>query len=218
MITAVGVTWSVFVLMVLLGLGRGIETGILSQLSHYSMNTLWLIGENLRGLRLDQQTQQIRFSSNHLSMIRSRFPVVLGLTPESRPLLTRVAHQEYYGQHLLKGVSHYYFPMKGLDLEQGRFYNPREGRDQDLVAIVGSGVKELVFGQSNAVGQYLDVSGYHFQVVGVLKGGSLASQYEANVIFIPYQTLTGYFNHGVTFPKVGVWLPDNHNASIMTGL
>ena len=95
MITAVGVTWSVFVLMVLLGLGRGIETGILSQLSHYSMNTLWLIGENLRGLRLDQQTQQIRFSSNHLSMIRSRFPVVLGLTPESRPLLTRVAHQEY---------------------------------------------------------------------------------------------------------------------------
>jgi len=216
MVTASGVSWSVFILIVLLGIGRGIETGMLSQLKQYSRNTLWFLGGIKANLDFEGDQSQVKFDSSHLSLIQKRFPDVLGLTPEFQPTMMTIKHYEYSGPHLLKGVSPDYFPMKSLTLDQGRLLNFLDGLNQELVLVLGKEVKKVIFGAESAVGQYINLSGYHCQVVGVLNSGSLSNQYEANTIFISHQTLISYFNHGATFNKMGVWLPD-HASHLVIG-
>ncbi len=209
MIIAIGVSWGVFILIVLLGIGRGIETGILSQLEQYSINTLWFLGGLNNNLGSEGNSSQVKFDPDHLELAKRRFPDIIGLTPEPQPSMINVKQGEYSGTHLLKGVYPDYFSMKSLTLDHGRELNFHDGLNHELVVVLGSQVKELIFDQDPAVGQYINLSNYHFLVVGVLKSGSLSNQYESNSIFVHHKTLISYFNQGSTFSKIGVQLQEH---------
>lgn len=79
---------------------------------------------------------------------------------------------------------------QNLILREGRYFTGDEDRSLALVAVLGSGLKEKLFGQRNAIGEKIDVSGKSYRVIGVLRerGGAAFLSFD-DMLYIPIQTL-----------------------------
>jgi putative ABC transport system permease protein len=94
---------------------------------------------------------------------------------------------------MVYGVDANYQQIGNLKVVQGRFFDDDENSHGAAVAVLGQGAKASLFGQTDAVGQYVKVNEQWFHVVGVVgpqlsaqsNTGDLPSQDMNNLIYIP---------------------------------
>jgi len=90
----------------------------------------------------------------------------------------------------LRGSTVGYLDVEGGEVAQGRFFTEEEERNLARVVVLGSTVKKELFGESDALGQYVKIKKQTFQVVGVMKGrGTVAMQDYDDQVFIPLKTM-----------------------------
>lgn len=90
----------------------------------------------------------------------------------------------------LEGVSDSYLEASDVELDSGRFFTAEENENLANLAVLGSGVKNDLFGDSEAVGQRIKIKKQIFEVVGVLpERGKVAFADNDNTIFIPVKTM-----------------------------
>jgi putative ABC transport system permease protein len=200
LLTAFGVFWGIFMLMLLLGVGKGLENGVYSQFGNVTTNGLFIWGNRTtlpyKGLN---PGRWIRLTNADLEAIKDgvegidRLNAAKGLWGE---------FTIYYGR---KSGS---FRVEG-DLPDVRFIEPRfivQGRflnESDIslkrkTAVIGRGVKEALFGNDDPVGEFLSIRGVYFQIVGVFDVQKIGSQGQDRtaLIHIPLTTLQRAFNQG----------------------
>jgi ABC-type antimicrobial peptide transport system permease subunit len=80
--------------------------------------------------------------------------------------------------------------IEKLPIAEGRFYSPDEENSLSTVIVIGSKVKEDMFGDDDAVGKSVYVRGKPYKVVGVLKerGASFGFSMD-EVVYIPTLTM-----------------------------
>jgi putative ABC transport system permease protein len=200
-LTACGVFWGMFMLMVLLGLGTGLQRGVVKSLGGMSLNSVYVWSQRTsmpyKGL---QPGRYVKFTNQDIASIR------------------RVAGVDYVaprvqlggwrdGQNITRGAKTGNFNVTGdvpdfihvepLVLKRGRFVNPRDMDEQRKVAVIGELVTQQLFEpDENPLGQYLQVKGVNFLVIGEvksLKAGDEGEKLSANV-FIPFSTFQAAFN------------------------
>lgn len=83
------------------------------------------------------------------------------------------------------GVNPDYFPVNALELSSGRIFSHYEMNSAGFVTVIGNGLLSL-FGDKNPIGEFLNVDGRRYQVIGVLKskGASFGGGADKQ-IFIP---------------------------------
>ncbi len=87
------------------------------------------------------------------------------------------------------GASPSYLRVEDADLEIGRFFGQEENDGLARVAVLGSKVKEELFGASDAIDQRIKINQISFKVIGVMKErGSAAFQNQDEQVFIPLKT------------------------------
>jgi putative ABC transport system permease protein len=133
-------------------------------------------------------------------------------------------------QASIYGVTEAAGTMYNMRPGEGRFLMEDDVRGYADVAVIGSKVKEELFGNSDALGQKIKIKGKNFKVIGILeeKGQGLISFDEAAVI--PYtsaqQDILGikYFNHIIveadseeniarTIKDIEITLRNSHNIT-----
>jgi putative ABC transport system permease protein len=200
-LTACGVFWGMFMLMVLLGLGAGLQRGVVKSLGGMSLNSVYVWSQRTslpyKGL---QPGRYVKFTNQDIASIR-RVPGVDYVAPRVQLGGWRD------GQNITRGAKTGNFNVTGdvpdfprvepLVLKRGRFVNPRDMDEQRKVAVVGELVTQQLFEpEENPIGQYLQVKGVNFLVVGEiksLKAGDEGEKLSANV-FIPFSTFQAAFN------------------------
>jgi len=85
-------------------------------------------------------------------------------------------------------------------IDNGRFLNHADIKEKRKVAVIGNKVNEVLFAPGeNAVGQYIQIQGIYFQVIGVFKpknsGVNFGGDKEQSV-FIPLTTFQRVYNWG----------------------
>ncbi|MEA2113524.1 MAG: ABC transporter permease, partial [Patescibacteria group bacterium] len=65
--------------------------------------------------------------------------------------------------------------MKMAKNKQGRFFTERENESLSNVVVLGSGLTESFFGQSNPIGEKIKIKGQNFKVIGVLEPQNIIS-------------------------------------------
>lgn len=76
--------------------------------------------------------------------------------------------------------------LTNLDLEAGRFYLETENRHAAPIAVIGSDVKEQLFGALDPLGRLIWVEGTPYKVVGLLKKqGSVLGQNQDKRVYMP---------------------------------
>jgi len=83
---------------------------------------------------------------------------------------------------IIFGVSPEYVEMGSAKVAEGRFYTKEEDDNMARVIVLGSKVKEQLFGNSSALGQNIKINKMNFKVVGVMES-------QGTVLFFDYDTL-----------------------------
>ena len=90
----------------------------------------------------------------------------------------------------LSGCTVGYLEVEGGKVKNGRFFTEEEERNMARVAVLGSTVKNELFGESEAVGQKVKIKKHTFEVIGVMKErGTVAFQDYDDQVFIPLKTM-----------------------------
>jgi putative ABC transport system permease protein len=200
-LTACGVFWGMFMLMVLLGLGAGLERGVVRSLGGMALQSVYVWSQRTslpyQGL---QPGRYIKFTNQDIAAI-ARVSGVKYVAPR----LQLGGWRD--GQNITRGAKTGNFNVVGdvpefplvepLVFKRGRFFNERDMSEQRKVAVIGELVtKELFEADENPLGKYIQVKGVNFRIVGELKSlksGDDGEKLNATV-YIPFATFQGVFN------------------------
>ena len=197
LLTAFGVFWGIFLLVLLLAVGRGIEKGVYANFGDLARNSFFIWGERTqlpyKGLN---PGRWIRLTNEDVAALRQNVPEIqylaanyyLGAVSSNRG--NKSGSFEVIGQ-LPDSVQ-----IEALRL-QGRFLNAVDIAEYRKVAVIGQSVKNALFGEEAPFGQYLNLKGSFFQVVGVFTPKtSRGGERDSERILIPLTTLQRTFQRG----------------------
>jgi putative ABC transport system permease protein len=101
-----------------------------------------------------------------------------------------------------------------IEVREGIFFTDEDIKQKARVAVIGSEVKEDLFGEKKAIGEKIKIKGDSFRVVGVLATKGKASFFDAdNAIVAPYTTVQQYLLGINYFHEIVVKVEDGLNIS-----
>lgn len=217
-LTAFGVFWGIFMLVVLIGAGNSLKDGFSKQFSGFASNTCFFqsrrTGEAYKGFR---KGRYWRIKNSDLKLISERAQTVDLVSPmlflwgSSKD----VAYKQKTGDYGMRGVSAQHFRIETQHVLAGRLFNEIDDKNRRKVCVIGRLVAENLFGKANPIGEYIKVKGIYFQVIGVIRPQSSVNMGGdvQETVFIPYSTLQQAFNMGDEVHFLGVTAKKGRTAS-----
>lgn len=209
-LTAFGVFWGVFILVILLAAGKGLENGVKKGFDGIATNTMFMWSQTTskayKGL---PKTRRYDFRNSDVQALKQAMPDLLYVSPRNQL-------GDFNGtNNVVRGTKTSAFTIYGdypelikqqpMDIIKGRFVNQQDILEKRKIAVIGKGVITELYGrEEEAIGTYIKINGINFMVVGVYNSkqqGGNAEQEQKN-IFIPFTTFQQVFNYG---DKVG-WM------------
>jgi putative ABC transport system permease protein len=92
--------------------------------------------------------------------------------------------QRNYGQ--VYGVDVEYPKMYDWTFDKGRFFKKGDIEDSANVAVIGSAVRDALFGDANPIGEIVTIHGQQFKVKGVF---STSDEEQSQMVIVPYTAL-----------------------------
>jgi len=94
---------------------------------------------------------------------------------------------------LILGVWENYPQVANVPVDEGRFFSKQERSNRNAVAVIGSGIKDQVFEDEEAIGETLKIDGRLFKVIGVLRKASGegvigSDELDERIIYVPFET------------------------------
>jgi len=193
-LTMLGIIIGVAAVIIIMSLGAGAQSLILSQVKSLGTN---LIGVLPGGSEKDEPPASVM----GIAITTLTYEDLLAIANKKNVpnLISAVGY--YSGQDTiswqnnsydtsLKGSTVGYLDVEGGEVEQGRFFTEEEERNLARTIVLGSTVKKELFGESDALGQYVKIKKQTFQVIGVMKErGTVAMQDYDDQVFIPLKTM-----------------------------
>jgi len=182
-----GVAWGIFILILLLGVGKGFQEGILDLFSSYSKNSIWFFGGHVsKNLETGVEGKQVYFTPHDMQLTKARFDDIKYISPEAKLQNAAVfGDKEYKGNFQIQGVMANYFKIKTLKIAKGRSLNPLDIKNKRRMAVVGERVSEVLYPNRSIIGQTIRINNIYFKVVGLIESSSMFSRNEQNSIYIP---------------------------------
>jgi putative ABC transport system permease protein len=202
-LTAFSVAWGIFILIILLGAGKGLRNGAEEQFKSDATNSIWVDGgKTSMAFNGYQPGRQIRLTNEDKELILKK---VNGVDKQSGTAqghllkLMRRGNQKASFMVRSGGPDHSY--LENLRVTEGRFLNENDMDQFRKVCVIGEPVKEAFFRNEDPLGKYIDVAGIPFEVVGTFYDPGRG---DMDRMYIPTSTSQKVFN-GQNYLDV-IWL------------
>jgi putative ABC transport system permease protein len=195
--TAFGVFWGILMLILLLGAGQGLQNGVKQTMLLDAINSIWIIPARTsmayQGMPAGREHPLIE---EDIESVGENVPGIDLMSPENE------LEGEFDVKYRNRATS---FPVFGADSEyfgikvsqkiiNGRSINRLDDVQRRKVCIIGEQAAGIIFEEGiDPVGEYLQINGVNFRVVGVFSFESSAME-QAQRIYIPFSTFQGIFN------------------------
>ena len=182
LLTMLGIIIGVAAVIVIVGLGNGLEGYITDSFSDMGTNTLTvnvMSRGSTRTLDVDGMYEIVEENSQYLDLCSPTVTMAGYVKIGSETVSTTSA----------TGVSEDYFDIAGVSVAQGRGLQYSDMAGRAKVCVIGAYLNQAYFG-GNAVGQSLRVGGQSLKVVGVLaqQGDTLEEGSSDDCLYLPYTT------------------------------
>lgn len=205
LITAFGVFWGIFILVILLSASQGLQNGIKRQMGGLSTNTMFMwtqaTSKPYKGL---PQGRNFNFKNTDVETIKRDIDGLLYVSPRNQLGGFRgsnnVVRGTKTGAYNVYGDYPEFILQQPMNILKGRFINYGDIENKRKVTVIGEGViRELYASGEEVLGSYIKVQGVNFLVVGVYKsisnmGGDVEESQKQ--LFIPFTTFQQAFNFG----------------------
>ncbi|MBP1669899.1 MAG: hypothetical protein H6Q21_2265 [Bacteroidetes bacterium] len=169
-LTGFSVAWGIFILIILLGSGRGLQNGIESQFRQDAVNTIWFgAGTTSKAYKGMQPGRQVKFTNEDYEFVKKSIDGVDQISARYYMWDNRViSYKKEYGVFDIFSIHPDYRDIESATLVDGRFVNQIDIKKRRKVVTIGKPVKEALFKNGeNPIGEYIKVNNVPFQVVGV---------------------------------------------------
>ena len=203
-LTAFGVMWGIFMLIVMLAFGTAMQSGTKRNMGGIATNMMFCWGQTTtlayEGLK---PGRQIRFKSDDIEVLR-RLPGVQFVAPRVQLGGWQggnvVSYEGQTGSYNIFGDLPDFSRIVAFQYLAGRFINQADIDGNRKVAVIGQAVMDELFNGEDPMGKYIKMSGVYFQVIGVIKTMRQGQQgdRDAHSIYAPFTTLRRSFHLGDT--------------------
>jgi putative ABC transport system permease protein len=195
-LTGFSVAWGIFMLVVLLGSGVGLENGIKKDFEGDAINSIWIYqGQTsvpYRGMKVGRNIQFTNEDYDRTQTIMKdkgeNFSGRSGVGGTSI-----IAYKNQYGSFETVPVHPGTKQLEEVTIVEGRFINEPDISAKNKIVIISSIVKQEIFKGTKALGEFVKVKGVPFEVVGVFTD---KNDRDNRRVYIPISTAQMIFNGG----------------------
>lgn len=202
-LTAFGVFWGIFMLIILLGAGTGLLNGVKKGFTSDVRDSVWIFARRTsipyKGL---SARRRVQFTESDMAAIKSQLPGVKYISAENplgnfRQGSIIIQYGNLSGSFGVFGVANDYFKIKVYqDYLFGRRLDTFDSTDNRKVATIGTRVAEVLFPSGeDPTGEYINISGVAFRVIGVFYDAGWEGQMSERV-YIPMEAFQKTFGRG----------------------
>jgi putative ABC transport system permease protein len=189
-LTVLGLVIGVAAVITIVSLGQGARAAIEDEVEGAGTNLIIVSAGNWTagGVRLGMGSSST-LTADDAESIR-RVNGVAYVSPGVRTRQQIIAGAQNWSANI-EGVSADLPMIRSWPLEYGTFFGPGDVANDEKVCVIGTEVRDTLFGQgANPVGRQVRIGIHPFTVVGVLqsKGQSSGGDDQDDAVFIPYTT------------------------------
>jgi putative ABC transport system permease protein len=204
LLTAFGVMWGIFILVILLAAGKGLENGVKQGFGGIATNTMFMwtqvASKPYKGM---PKGRRYSFEIEDVDAIKRSVPELRIVSPRNQLGGFRGSNNVVRG--LNTGAYNVYgdYPeiiqQEPMDITSGRFINYSDINQKRKVAIIGDGVRSELYDKGEEVlGTYIKINGVNFMVIGTYrkKGNNGDAEEMQKQIYVPFTSFSQAFNRG----------------------
>jgi putative ABC transport system permease protein len=196
-LTGISVASGIFILVVLLGFGQGLQNGIAQEFDHDASNMIgvWtqVTAKEYKGLN---PGRPIQLRQENYDFVEQLYANQLEYkSPQYRVLDALTNYGSETGAYTIWGSSPDYQQLENAHMSYGRFLNYNDEKLKSKVVVISNKIHSELMGKvEEPVGRYIEISGLKFQIIGVY--GDAAGEREEEKIYMPISTAQVVFNGG----------------------
>jgi len=202
-LTAFGISWGIFMLVIMLGAGSGLENAVYSNLGDFSRNSMFIWAQQTtmpykgfprnRSYSFDYNDKKAL--EHNINEIQTVAPTVNGGGFRQGSL---IIHGLKKGTFNVMGKTPEENSIDPVDIEYGRFLNNFDMQLNRKCILLGYRAYEELFDKGeDPINKYVRLNGIYFQVIGVYKSKHSGGwgENQNSQIWIPFTTAQQVYNY-----------------------
>ncbi|QNP30742.1 ABC transporter permease [Cylindrospermopsis curvispora] len=173
--------------ILMVGLGEGGQRYVAQQLNSLGPNVLFVIPGNEETQRVSRDVIKTLVYAD-AEAIETQVPTIKATAAElnSRQVVT---YKNKNTNINIIGTTPNFLKVRNFEVATGRFFNDLDMERSNQVVVIGSKLKQKMFGNQNPISQRIKIKNTSFQIIGVLteKGSNLGVDYDSSAL-IPIMT------------------------------
>ena len=221
LLTGFGVFWGIFMLVVMMGAGTGLQRGMFEGLEGFATNSCFMgAGQTSLPYEGFQKGRQWNIHNRDIDILLQAIPEIDVLSPLLMQWRTsdNVAYGDNSGSYGVRGLNSNYDKIEKQGLTQGRFINEIDVLQKRKVCVIGTKVYEELFPSNGSpIGKYIRVNGIYYQIVGVASGVSDISLggRTSESVAIPFTTMQQVNNQGDVIHMLAATAQRGYSAKLV---
>ncbi len=187
-ITGFCVFFGIFILILLMSFGKGFQNGVRNQFKDDAINSIFIgSGQTTLAHAGLQPGRRIKFDNDDYEALRTEIEGIDKIT--GRFYLSgefTVRYKDKYSFFSIRCVHPDHAYTEKTEMLYGRYLNDLDIKFKRKVAVIGTGVVEVLFPRKSPIGEYVTINGIKYKVVGVFhdEGNDRENKY----IYLPIST------------------------------
>jgi putative ABC transport system permease protein len=195
-LTGISVASGIFILVILLGVGKGLQNGIAAQFANDAEGVIWFwAGTTTKEYKGMNPGRRIQLRNSDFNLSTQKFERQIDKKSAKFNIWNgTVVYGKESGSYICQGVSADHQTIEKLTIIDGRFVNNNDLVNNTKVGVIGLKLKQDLFKDKNAIGEQIEINNINFKVVGVFTdpGG----EREETRVYLPRTTMQRVFSDG----------------------
>ena len=193
-LTGLSIALGVFILVVMQGLGFGLQNGVKDEFSDDAVNSVWVnSGRTQLAYKGNKPNRRVKMRENDVEAMFQQMDTVDIFSRRIRIWGVPMEIGNKQSNFPLRGVDPGHQELENTTLVSGRYISQRDIDEERKVAVVGKNIIEELYEESDPLGTYLMIQGVQFIVVGTFDDP--ASRWENKMAYLPYTTAQSLFRN-----------------------
>lgn len=182
-LTGFSVAWGIFMLIILLGAGNGLENGVSSNFEGQDINTIYIYPSRTQeAYKGYNRNRRIKLKYNDVEYLKKHVANIGEIT-STRYLYGNISYgaKNTFTSTRIDGTSPRLAEVEGIDILEGRFLNDIDMERRRKVVALNKYAADALFKGESSIGKIVIIDNINYRVVGVTEnrgfGGSNANVY-----------------------------------------
>lgn len=211
-LTGISVASGIFILVILLGFGQGMENGIRKEFEGDATNRIWVwtrvTTKEYKGLN---PGRRIELSNEDYANLNTLYKDDIEYKSDLfRVRGATINYKEESVSYRINGISPNYQQIENQSMVMGRYINYADLKSKNKVIVISRKIqKELLKEVENPLNEYVQLSGINFKIIGIYSDAG--GEREEDRVFIPITTAQNIFNGANKIANLGFTVKPEEN-------